>query len=82
MVGPLTSNDSLYRLPSKPRPYDAGGDGGRGLSHVCMERLAYVPTLPEVMRGKEPTTAACRRCRKAGQGSGRLLLARTLPLNQ
>ena len=51
MVGVLQSNGELYRLPSKPQKYTPGGDGGTGLSHVCLERLAYVPTLPEVLRG-------------------------------
>lgn len=42
------------QLSSKPKPYNAGGDGGQGLSQVCLERLAYVPTLPEVLRGEPP----------------------------
>ncbi|KAI7839314.1 hypothetical protein COHA_007012 [Chlorella ohadii] len=54
MVGWRDSNGDLIarQLSSKPRPYDAGGDGGKGLSHLCLERLAYVPVLPEVLRGK------------------------------
>ncbi len=51
MPGALVSENNLYRLPSKPRAYDAGGDGGRGLSHVALERLNYVPTLPNVLKG-------------------------------
>lgn len=53
MVGWRDSNGDLIarQLSSKPRPYDAGGDGGKGLSHLCLERLAYVPVLPEVLRG-------------------------------
>ena len=53
MVGWRDSNGDLIAraLSSKPRPYDAGGDGGKGLSHLCLERLAYVPVLPEVLRG-------------------------------
>lgn len=56
MVGWRDSNGDLIarQLSSKPRPYDAGGDGGKGLSHLCLERLAYVPVLPEVLRGALP----------------------------
>ncbi|EFN58046.1 hypothetical protein CHLNCDRAFT_34452 [Chlorella variabilis] len=54
MVGVATQeNGLLYRsVSSKPRPYDAGGDGGKGLSHVCLERLSYVPVLPDCLRGR------------------------------
>lgn len=62
MPGALASENNLYRLPSKPRAYDAGGDGGRGLSHVALERLYYVPTLPNVLKG------GCTRARGCGTG--------------
>ena len=52
MVGYRDSNGDLYRAASRPKPYDAGGDGGKGLSQVCLERLAYAPCLPEVLRGE------------------------------
>ncbi|PSC71535.1 pyrophosphate-fructose 6-phosphate 1-phosphotransferase subunit beta [Micractinium conductrix] len=61
MVGVLQSNGELYRLPSKPQKYTPGGDGGTGLSHVCLERLAYVPTLPEVLRGRHEIVEGDRR---------------------
>lgn len=38
------------QISSKPRAHDAGGAGGAGLSQVCLERLAYTPTLPDVLR--------------------------------
>ncbi|KAL4443799.1 hypothetical protein ABPG75_011536 [Micractinium tetrahymenae] len=63
MPGALASENNLYRLPSKPRAYDAGGDGGRGLSHVALERLYYVPTLPNVLRSRhEVVEGASREC--------------------
>ncbi|KAL4442020.1 hypothetical protein ABPG77_011281 [Micractinium sp. CCAP 211/92] len=63
MPGALVSENNLYRLPSKPRAYDAGGDGGRGLSHVALERLNYVPTLPNVLKGRhEVVEGATREC--------------------
>lgn len=67
MVGVATQeNGLLYRsVSSKPRPYDAGGDGGKGLSHVCLERLSYVPVLPDCLRGE--AAGVLHRCRGSGR---------------
>lgn len=65
IMGYRDSNGDLYRVASRPTPYSAGGDGDKGLSQVGLERLAYVPCLPEVLRGE------CRRSEKAVEWSGR-----------